>query len=428
MRLERSLNVKSNIELLPDLILMDGPLNNAVGEWIDKEYRDAIYVNTLDPEIETDERFGQPHESYKCIRVAGTNGKGSTTRMIAWSLQEEGYDVGLMSNVSTTKTLTDTIKYNDRKIPKAELKNLCREVNSVSHEDIEPYGIRTIAGLEWFRRKGIDVAVLESGVGSRYDATNIVSPEVYSITNIGRDHIESFGGDQESIVEDFALGGSKADKIVTNAEERNVNRIKEASEKNVSVAPRRATFQGMNKDLTYNCLIQDSMVKTSIRSSYQEENLNTSLEALERCSLEVSRKSIDKMLSNFRFEGRAELIEGDSDILLDGAHNLDGISALKKTLSETDRDVTAVFTALEDKPWRSMIEELSSECDELILTEPQGGKRDSHKHRLKERSERYVSDPLKAVRTAEEYAEDDSLIVVTGSLYMIREIRGKLVR
>lgn len=405
---------------------MDGPLNKVVGKWTDTEYRDPIYVNSLKPEIDTDDRFGTPHENYECIRVAGTNGKGSTVRMIAWSLQEEGYDVGLMSNVSTTKTLTDTIKYNGGKISKIGIKDLCEEVHSVAHKDIEPYGIRTIAALEWFRQKEVDVAVLESGVGSRYDATNIVDSDVYVITNVGEDHVESFEGNENAIIRDFALGGVGSDSVVTNAETKEAEKIKRISEGNVSVASERSTLYGPNPDLSYDCELDGSVFETTIRSDYQEENLNTCLEALDQCSLNVSLESIKSMLSSFKFEGRAELIKDKPDILLDGAHNMDGILALKSTLKETSKESTIVFTALEDKPWKQMLDELSSKSNKIILTSPQGGKRDGNDSKLRERSEMYISDPQRAIQKAKSKTDKTGLVVVTGSLYMIREVRNHL--
>lgn len=404
---------------------MNGPLNEAVGNWTGTECRDPIYVDTLDPERETNNEFGRPHEDYKCITVAGTNGKGSTTRMIAWSLQEEGYDVGLMSNTSTTKTLTDTIKYNSEKIPEDRLKNLCNDVYSVAHEYIEPYGIRTIAALEWFRQKEVDTAVLESGVGSRYDTTNIVDSDVYVITNIGKDHAESFG--DNSMTRDFGLAGTESDSVVTNAEDEKVDKIRRISGRDVSVASRRATFLEPNADLSYDCKLYGSVLETSFRSEYQEENLNTCLEALDKCSLDISLKSISKMASNFRFEGRAELVKNEPDILLDGAHNLDGITALNKTLEKTSKELTVVFTALEDKPWKKMFDKLSSTSDRMVLTEPQGGKRDGNKDELKNMGEVYITDPKEAIEEAENITNSDGLVVVTGSLYMIREIRDSLI-
>jgi folylpolyglutamate synthase/dihydropteroate synthase len=237
---------------------MDGPLNSVVGDWTGFECRDDIYVNTLYPEIRTDEIYGKPHNEYMCVRVAGTNGKGSTTRMIAWTLQEQGYDVGMMSNISTTEKLTDTIKYNGNDIPESKLKDICMDVASVATEDIEPYGIRTIAAFEWFRQKNVDIAVIESGVCSQYDATNIVDPSVYAVTNIGLDYKESVDG---CMIDDFAAGAKGSECVVTNCSNDTLKTLQDLCDTEINLAPSRARLMVPKDDLSYDCELQKEILR-----------------------------------------------------------------------------------------------------------------------------------------------------------------------
>lgn len=406
---------------------MDGPLNKAVGEWTGTECRDPIYVDDLNPEIVTYKEFGICHNDYLCVRIAGTNGKGSTTRIVSWTLEEQGYDVGMMSNTSTTNTLTDTIQYNGKKISEEELKEICNQVASVAHNKIEPYGVRTIAALEWFRRNEVDVAVMESGVASRYDATNIVDSDVYAVTNVGKDHIDSVGGDKESIICDFAKADKNTDIIVTNSDRRTARKIKNLSTNDVAIAPDRAELIGPTSNLCFDCEINNDTFTTSLRADYQEKNLNTALEVLEQLSLEVNLASIKKCLRNFRFSGRAELINNQPKILLDGAHNLDGIRSLINTISEFNRDINTVFTALDDKPWLKMLKQLREVSDKVIITKPQGSDRDTHIDNLRRKPEEYVEKPLEAVDRMSSRTNKDGIVLVTGSLYMIREIREYIV-
>jgi dihydropteroate synthase len=247
---------------------MDGPLNKVIGEWTGKKCRDAIYVDSLNPEIETYRQFGICHDDYLCVRIAGTNGKGSTTRIVAWALEEQGYDVGMMSNTSTTKTLTDTIQYNGKKIPEKDLKDICNKVASVAHNEVEPYGIRTIAALEWFRRYDVDVTVMESGVASLYDATNIVDSDVYAVTNVGKDHMDSLGGDRESIIRDFARAARNADTLVTNSNDRTARKIEDLSTTDVVIAPDRAELIGPMSNLCFDCEINGDRFTTSLKADY----------------------------------------------------------------------------------------------------------------------------------------------------------------
>lgn len=406
---------------------MDGPLNKVVGKWTETSCRDPIYVDSIKPELSTYEKFGCPGDDYLCVRIAGTNGKGSTTRFVAWTLEEQGYDVGMMSNTSTTKTLTDTIRYNSEKISEPDLRNICSEVASIGHKDIEPYGIRTVAALEWFKRKDADVVVLESGVGSLFDSTNVVHSEVYAVTNAGEDHINSMGGDEESIVRDFAKAGETAEVLVTNAEKDKLDEIDRISPAPVIQARDRVELYRSNNELNYQCQIDDLRFDTNIKAGYQSHNLNTALEVLNRVPLAVDLASLKSVLSNFRFPGRAELVQDDPQLLLDGAHNIEGIEALIRTLRGTNRNVKTVFTALEDKPWSTMLEELNKVSDSVITTSPQGGSRDTHTEDLKSSSDEYVKNPLDAVQKAKSRISDDGLVLVTGSLYMIKEIRDDLI-
>lgn len=406
---------------------MDGPLNKVVGKWTETECRDSIYVDDLNPEIVTYKKFGICHDDYLCVRIAGTNGKGSTTRMVSWTLEEQGYDVGMMSNTSTTKTLTDTIRYNGKKIPEEELRDICNQVASVAHNKIEPYGVRTIAALEWFKRKGVDVAVMESGVASRYDATNIVDSDVYAVTNIGKDHIDSVGGDRGSIIRDFARADENANVLVTNSDERTATKIKDLSKADVSVVEKRAEITDLKSNLCFDCRINNDTFTTSLRAEYQEKNLNTALEVLDQLPVDIDLASIKKSLRDFRFPGRAELINNEPRLLLDGAHNLDGIRSLINTVEKFDRSINTVFTALDDKPWLRMLQQLRKVSDEVIITKPQGSDRLTHIDDLRRQPEEYIEKPLESVEEMSSRTGEDGIVLITGSLYMIREIRERVV-
>jgi dihydrofolate synthase/folylpolyglutamate synthase len=137
--------------------------------------------------------------------------------------------------------------------------------------------------------------------------------------------------------------------------------------------------------------------------------------------------SVKRSLRNFRFPGRAELINSEPKILLDGAHNLDGIRTLINTISKFEQDVNTVFTALDDKPWLEMLEKLREVSDKVIITKPQGGSRDTHIADLKKQPEEYVEEPLKAVERMSSRTSKDGIVLITGSLYMIREIRDCII-
>ena len=402
---------------------MKGPLNKVVGNWVDKSNRDPIYVGNLDPELRTVEEYGNPQDAYQCIRVAGTNGKGSTTRMIAWTLQNAGYSVGIMSNISCTKKLTDTISIDGEDIEVDVLRDICEEVDSIAHPEIEPYGIRTVAALEWFRRNNADVVVLESGVGSKYDATNIVGDDVYVVTNIGEDHAESF---KHSIPEDFSSASEKSEVFLTGASDGSIELMSEHTDSKIREVDE--TFELYDReDYTYDCRGINKSFQTNLTLGYQEENINTSWSALKHSSLRFELQDFIEMLSGFRFEGRGELVRGQPNILLDGAHNIDGIESVSETLGTEDSQIVSVFTALSDKRWRKMFEMVDEFSELVVTTNPQGNSRTENIDSIKSKSDLHVEKPLRAVEAARDNCPDNGLVIITGSLYMIREIRGELI-
>ena len=406
---------------------MKGPLNNVVGDWTDTETRDPIYVDTLHPEQETLSAYGRPQDAYPCIRVAGTNGKGSTTRMIAWTLKHAGFDVGMMSNVSSTKKLTDTITVNGTPIDEAKLREMCTTVSECAHPDVEPYGVRTIAALEWFRQKEVDVVLLEAGVGSQYDVTNLVESDVYAVTNVGADHAASMGGSEESIAADLASAARSSEVFVTNAAPTTVERMQEHTDNEIVEAEAVFTLQQQDDGIGYVCTYGQESYPTSIHVSYQQENINTAWCALQESSLSVEKHHFVQMLNEFQFAGRGEFFDTTPAILLDGAHNQAGISHLVQTLSAEQRPITTIFTALADKPWQAMFGQVRDVSERVITTDPQGSTRTSHQETLREVSDYHIGSPKKALQQALNVSPEDGLIVVTGSLYMIREVRLMVV-
>lgn len=413
---------------------MDGQLNDLVGEWFDIEHRDRICVSSLAPEKTAYYRAGEPSNDYPVIKVGGTNGKGSTTRFIAWSLINSGHDVGVMSNPSATTDPTAVIQINRESIPRDTLKSYCEEVFNIAPDNIEPYGIRTIAAMQWFADNDVDAAVFEAGVGGKTDATNLATGIATAITTVGEDHMESLGGSPVTVQSHIAgLADTETPVIVNAARDNNelYTYLRHKSSSVVRANPHCDFFHNDNA-LTYRASVnyddKITEVETPFIAPYQQHNIDTALTTLSEIRLSVTPDAVFDTITNFEFAARSELIEyNNTRVLLDGAHNTPGIESLVAGLREIPHDVTFVFSALSDKDWQTMVETLDGVGD-VIMTKPQGSSRTGHDDELKHSSYTYVESPLEAVETAvSATADSQSVVCVTGSLYLMRKIRPELL-
>ena len=410
---------------------MDGQLNDLVGEWFSINHRDKICVSSLDPERVTIDRFGNPSNEYPVIKIGGTNGKESTTRFVGWSLIEEGYNVGIMSNPSATTNPTEIIQVNHTPIERDVLRDYCEDVFEVSPSDIESYGIRTIAAFQYFADRDVDIVVLEAGVGGKTDATNLSTAEVTAITNVGNDHIESLGGSSESVQSHIAGLADRDKPAVTNAaREKTTELYTTLRNQCLSVIrsnPHAYLFRQKDSlryraSISYDGVVRE--IETPFIARYQQRNIDTALTVLTELDLSVSASSVFKTIEEFNFAARSELVEHQGvTFILDGAHNMAGINSLESSLSETSSDVIFVFTALSDKPWEKMVDKLST-VGEVIITRPQGTSRTDHESQLRSTQHKYIKDVDEAIKTSLEIAESsDSVVCVTGSLYLMRTVR-----
>ena len=153
----------------------------------------AAYKGNLDNTLELDEYFGHPHGQYRTVHVAGTNGKGSVSHMIASVMQEAGYRTGLYTSPHL-KDFRERIRIDGRMIDEEDVISFVEEHDALIRR-VKPSFFELTAALafDYFARMKVDVAVVEVGMGGRLDSTNIITPELAVITNIGHDHMEFLG-------------------------------------------------------------------------------------------------------------------------------------------------------------------------------------------------------------------------------------------
>jgi dihydrofolate synthase/folylpolyglutamate synthase len=383
--------------------------------------------------------FDHPELQFPAFHIAGTNGKGSTAAMLHRILTLAGFRTGLYISPHLV-SFTERIRVGDQEISPDEVVDLAREIEertSAAGPPLTFFEIVTVMAFVYFARLGIDVGVIEVGLGGRLDATNLVRPQVTLITTIAKDHEAYLGADLLSIGREKAgiikpeipvVCGSLAPEV--GALVRQIAKEKHSPEyflgsdfefflKN----DRTFDYKGIKRNL--------ADVSVALRGRHQRANAALALAALELTSAafpvadHVIRQGLDSVL----WPGRFEVLREHPGIVLDGAHNGEGVSALVTAIKEYKRGrrVRLLFAAMEDKDWRHMLSLLLPAVDEVVLT----------KVRMDRSAEpeqmagyvtaglpcRVVPDACSALTLLFREAAMDDIVLVAGSLYLLGEIR-----
>ena len=388
--------------------------------------------------------LGNPQESFNCVHIAGTNGKGSIASALSTILHRAGYRTGLY-------TSPHLVSFNER---------ICIDNKPVSNEDIITAHDRAVAAfkgdrentffelttamaLDIFGRKQVDWAIIETGMGGRLDATNVLNPDLCIITNISMEH-QAYLGD--SIAQIAAEKGGiikKGVPVVTGVRQPEaIDTIESlATEKEAPLARFKETFDirpSTENMFDYQGIATDlDMVAVGLPGDHQLENAALVLAACETLNI-AGKTTIDVeamrygLLQN-HWPGRLEIVAEAPTILLDGAHNLVACEALARFLETryADRDITLVVGILDDKPYEKMLDLLVPNCRKLILTRPIID-RALEPEALLPVVEPYgkqttiIPSVPDAVNQAIDAATPEEVVCIAGSLYVVGEARQML--
>jgi dihydrofolate synthase/folylpolyglutamate synthase len=312
----------------------------------------AAYKKDLCNTILLAKHLGSPDNKFKSIHVAGTNGKGSTSHILASIFQEAGYKVGLYTSPHL-KDYRERIKINGAIISKQFVIDFIKkhkaffEVNSLSF-----FEMTVGLAFDYFAKQNVDIAIIEVGLGGRLDSTNIIIPEVSVITNIGLDHTQFLGNTLQSIAKEKA-GIIKANVPViigeTHLETQSVfNRIAEENNAKITFADKLTTIYDYASDL---------------KGSYQKHNIKTALAALtelSKNSFKINEKhkilGLINVVKNTGLLGRWQILQEEPKIVCDTAHNKEGlIYVMRQLKSESYDRLHIVFGVVNDKDLGSIL-------------------------------------------------------------------------
>lgn len=397
------------------------------------------------------ENIGSPHKNLKVIHIAGTNGKGSTVSFIKDILKED-YKVGSFVSPHLI-TYCDRIKIGDTEISQEDFAELGDFIIEKEKDIVEEYGdlnlfeFLTIMAIIYFEREGMDLAILEVGMGGRADSTNIFTSReklISIITSISMDHMEYLGDTIEEIA-DAKAGIIQEDGLVvtTNRDPKILGVIeKEAKEKSAELFYTkdleseilRSDLKGIDFKLKLDGEEEDFHLKQI--GDYQVENAIGAIYALyllnKRGILKISLDDIKERIKTSTWKGRMEIVSRDPLIILDGAHNFDGIKRLVESLDNFKfKKLHLIMSILADKEHKKMLEEISSYTDEVVFVNLDYKRGTSPEELSREASEYGLKGQVMTIDEALDYYknsyEDGDLILITGSLYFVSEARSKIL-
>ncbi len=350
------------------------------------------------------EKLGNPQDSLKCIHVAGTNGKGSTCAMLDSILREAGYKVGLYTSPHIFN-YTERIKINGQEISQQYFVNLFKEVNSTKIHLTE-FEILTAMMFLYFKRNDVDIVVLETGMGGRFDATNVIKENLCSIiTQIDLDHTDRLGKTRDEIAfEKAGIIKHNCPIITSMGYEEIRDKADELDSMLLFVSP---------------FVSQEFVEALSLKGLHQVENLALVMSAINYLFKEIDEKTIKEGLRKVKNPCRFEYFE-DKNLIVDASHNPNGIKALKENLDWyfPNQQRRFIFGCLKNKDYSKMMEILFKEDDEIYLNEFDYPNACTYEELLS-------ACPVQAQKYASQKLTNDKLNIICGSFYMINELMNK---
>jgi dihydrofolate synthase / folylpolyglutamate synthase len=400
--------------------------------------------------------LGHPQASFPSVQIAGTNGKGSTAAMLDSIARAAGIKAGLYTSPHLAR-ITERIKIDGQEISREDFASLATRVRRAAetlHLERELAAVPTFfeqvtaIALLAFRESGVQLAILETGLGGRLDATTAAGARIVAITPVALDHQEYLGDRLAEIAFEKAAIIRPGVEAVIAPQEAEARRVIEKRSLETGVAPHFVGdgFSVTGADETGKLRVSFETeedryedVRLGLRGRHQIINAAVAIGLAERLrplGLTLSRNAIIEGLESAAHAGRLELWEGEPRLLFDGAHNRASAGALLDYLHEfVESPVTLVFGAMRDKELGEMAALLFPAARRLILTgmsNPRAAGMEMLKAKVPQsfdsRHIALASSPTEAARLAIQMTPPEGLIVVAGSLYLVGEMRELLSR
>lgn len=388
--------------------------------------------------------LGDFHRGLRVVHVGGSNGKGSVCALLAAAFQAAGHRTGLYTSPHLVR-FHERIRVDGADVTGKELAAAMEAIRPAleRYPEATYFEVATVLALWHFAQRKVDVVVLEVGLGGRLDATNVFpAPLATVITNISLEHTDVLGKTEEEIAREKGGIVKRGAPLVTGATGGALQTLRGiAFERGASVKvlgddfialPGEQDAEGQTFETSG--LRDYGTLRIPFVGEHQLENAALALAALDEAharGLRVPEAAAREGFARASWPGRLQRIPGKPTILLDGAHNPAGMATLVQYLRAQDIKPVAVFGALSDKDWASMVELLTPQLRDAIVTRVPTPRSIEPMEAARMFSQMgifgmVVEDPGHALRTAEGVAGPDGVVLVTGSLYLVGDILRRL--
>lgn len=395
------------------------------------------------------EELGNPQDRYPTIHVGGTSGKGSTSLMVAAIVQLEGRKVGLHTKPHL-RSMTERARINGVAIEEerfaAILEGMMPAIERTAANHGRPTYYETLLAIAfvYFAEEKVDIAVIEVGLGGRLDGTNVIVPLVAAITSIGFDHMDVLGETIEEIAHEKAGIAKPGVPLVLAVEDASARAVIEAEANRAGAPVVDALATSSIQDVR---LLRDGQsfsivtgkarydISTPVLGEFQRRNAATAIRIAETLPAPFAPEpgAVESAFASLAIPGRMEFYSGHPSVLFDIAHNAEKAEHLVKSLEEhfPERRFTFVVAIGESKDAREIVRRFASLPAKFIFTSFEIPGRTAMKpQRLAAIAQalgswgRVVQDPLEAMSIARRTASADEIIVVTGSTFIVAEVRS----
>ena len=402
--------------------------------------------------------LGDPHKKLKFIHVVGTNGKGSVSTAMSYILKDAGYKTGLFTSPYIVE-FGERIQINNTYISHEDIADLTalikEKTDLMENEDLFPtvFEVTTALALLYFAKEECDIVILEAGIGGEHDSTNIIPAPLECIfMSISLDHTEMLGSTVKEIAKEksgiikkgsavisYPIDGTHFGYIPQTEEAIDVIESKCKDIGCQLILPDTDKLEVISSDIFGSEFIFDTQkITTRLCGAHQIANMITAITAMKKLrnsGFSISNENITKGIYNFTIPGRMEVVSQKPLIILDGGHNEGCIKALSAMAEKylTDKKITLLMSFMKDKDYSSALSTIAPMADNIVftLTDPIRGETPDI---LAENAKEYcknifsLTDPTEAYKKALSLTDEDSALIVTGSFYLVSDIRNMLSR
>jgi dihydrofolate synthase/folylpolyglutamate synthase len=381
----------------------------------------SAYKPGLSRIFELSELVGNPHEKFKSVHLAGTNGKGSTSHMLASVLQEAGYKVGLFTSPHL-KDFRERIKINGVEVGEEFVVDFVSKFK-ISASEIKPsfFEYTTVMAFDFFAKEKVDIAIIETGLGGRLDCSNIITPEVAVITNIGLDHVQFLGGTLGEIAKEKAGIIKYNVPVVIGRKQGETVTVFDF----FAIQNKSKIYWAENTNVDYN---------SDLKGWYQKENIKTAvstLNILREESWDISLGSIEKgllnVVKNTGLKGRWQSLGEYPKVICDTGHNEDGLKQITAQLrAESYEQLHIVWGMVDDKDATSILKLLPKDA-KYYWCKPQIGRGLAVKDLVKvAQGLGLVGEEFASVELAKKHAlsmaTSNDMLFIGGSTFVVAEV------